>query len=93
MSRNIEYVPYRMYMNAIRTCKEMENLLIQYMGEEAYHKWSTGLAKELFAAELNDMEDSDFKQFCIENFENITNIDNGSTVVIDMTQYEDEDDE
>lgn len=60
-------------MSALKyTSNRMENKLIELMGTENYVKWSTEVARDLFAIEVDHMEDSPFKKFCEEHFIEIT---------------------
>ena len=52
--------------------KRFEEKLKELMGEEEYAKFSTEVAKEAFFAELTDMPEGDFKDFCLDNFNMIT---------------------
>lgn len=52
--------------------KKMEEKLIELMGHEAYAEFSTKIAKEGFRAEIEGMAEGEFKDFCIENFDDIT---------------------
>ena len=52
--------------------KKMEEKLIELMGQEAYSKFSVEIAREGFRHEIDGMEDSDFKNFIMENFDEIT---------------------
>lgn len=54
--------------------KQMENKLIELMGYEAYCAFSREIAKEGFRKEIDGMEDGDFKNFVIEHFDEITNM-------------------
>ena len=50
----------------------MEKRLIELMGQEAYAEFAKEIAKEAFAIEVDNMDDGKFKDFCIENFGEIT---------------------
>lgn len=52
---------------------EYEKKLMEIMGEEEYLKWSTEVAQKMFKAEVEAMEDGDFKQFCLDNMPLIFN--------------------
>jgi hypothetical protein len=56
----------------LKTCEFYEAKLIELMGEDAFFKFSTQIAKELFADSIMGMADSDFKNFCLDNFDAIT---------------------
>lgn len=49
-----------------------EKKLKELMGENDYHEFAKEVAKEGFKEEINGMADSDFKNFCLENFDKIT---------------------
>ena len=51
--------------------KKMEEKLIELMGQEAYAEFSVQIAREGFRKEVEGMEDGDFKNFVIENFDKI----------------------
>ena len=51
--------------------KKMEEKLIELMGQEAYIEFSVQIAREGFRKEVEGMEDGDFKNFVIENFDKI----------------------
>lgn len=44
----------------------------EIMTAKDFEEWSTQEAKKMFKREIEMMEDSDYKQFCIDNFEAIT---------------------
>lgn len=50
----------------------LEKRLIELMGKEAYAEFAKEIAKEAFAIEVDNMNDGEFKDFCIENFGDIT---------------------
>lgn len=56
----------------IKMMKAYEVKLLEYMAEDDYSKWSKELAKQMFREEVESMQDSDFKEFILENFEHIT---------------------
>ena len=49
-----------------------EAKLKELMGEKAFYKFSKKIAKELFAEDICNMADSEFKEFCLDNFDFIT---------------------
>ena len=51
--------------------QRLENKLREYMTDQEYMDFSIEIAKETFMREVDNMGDSDFKDFCIENFEQI----------------------
>lgn len=52
--------------------KKYEQKLKEYMTEAEFATFVINIAKEAFKQELDRMEDSDFKKFCLDNFEKIT---------------------
>ena len=52
-----------------------EDKLIELMGKKEFHKFSIKLAKELLAEDICNMPDSEFKNFCLDNFDLITKDD------------------
>ena len=64
----------------IKLCKMYEEKLIKLMGKREFYKFSTECAKSLFMDDVCSMESGDFKQFILDNFEEIT----------DLSDYEDE---
>lgn len=55
-----------------KVCLAYELKLTELMGEKNFKKFSTKIAKKLFAEELINMPDSEFKEFCLDNFDIIT---------------------
>lgn len=55
----------------LQVIKRLEDKLREYMTDQEYMGFSTKIAKEVFAIELNYMTEGDFKDFCIDNFEQI----------------------
>lgn len=55
-----------------KICLSHEKKLIELMGRKRFVRYSTKLAKNLFAAEVFDMPDGEFKDFIINNFDFIT---------------------
>jgi len=53
--------------------KEYEKKLLELMGEKEYVEWSVEVAQKSFKAEVEAMENSDFKQFCLDNMPLIFN--------------------
>ena len=64
----------------IKLCKMYEEKLIELMGKRKYYKFSTECAKSLFIDEVSSMKNNNFKQFILDNFDEIT----------DLSDYEDE---
>lgn len=54
----------------------MEKQLIAEWGVAKYHIFSTKIATDAFRQEIDEMEDSDFKKFLLENFDKITDLGN-----------------
>lgn len=52
-----------------------ENKLKELMGEDEFVKFSTEIARELFAEEICGMADGDFKETILDNFDAITGSD------------------
>ena len=53
------------------TLRKMEEKLMELMGND-YYDFAKQLAKDAFRYEIENMEDPDFKQFCHDNFDTIT---------------------
>lgn len=58
----------------LKCSKAYEKKLIELMGRKAFEQFSIELAKDLFFESINDIENLDFRNFCLDNFENITNV-------------------
>ncbi len=71
----------------MRLLQRMEEKLIELMGDDAYSEWSKQIGKELFRMSIDDMEESNFKKFCQENFDMIT----GDEPMSGLYYWEDED--
>lgn len=56
----------------LQMIKRLEDKLREYMTEQEYMDFSIQIAKEAFAIEVDDMAESDFKDFCIDKFDLIT---------------------
>lgn len=50
----------------------MGEKLIELMGKKEYLKFSAEVGKKAFKKEVEEMKDSDFKNFVLENFDRIT---------------------
>lgn len=59
----------RMYLYAMN---EYEKKLKELMGEKEFADFATNVAKEAFREEIKGMADGGFKDFCLENFDEIT---------------------
>ena len=53
---------------------KMESKLRELMGEKAYAEFAIKTAKESFMIDVTTMKDGDFKDFVLENFDEITEI-------------------
>ncbi len=53
-------------------CLEYDRKLQEVMTAKDYLEWSTEKAKEKFKRDIENMEDGEFKTFCEENFDIIT---------------------
>ena len=73
----------------LKTCKVYEAKLIELMGKDAFFEFSIQIAKELFADSIMGMADSDFKEFCLDNFDAIT----GGNTADGLPDDEDDDQE
>lgn len=51
---------------------EYEKKLKELMGEKEFEDFVTNVAKEAFREEIKGMADGAFKDFCLENFDKIT---------------------
>lgn len=51
---------------------DLDNKLKETMTAKDYLEWSDKEAKKLFKEDIDRMDDSDFKSFCIDNFDEIT---------------------
>lgn len=49
----------------------MEEKLMSLMGD-AYYDWAAKIAREIFYEAVKDMDNSDFKDYILEHFEEIT---------------------
>lgn len=55
-----------------KVCMEYESKMIKLMGKEYFVRFSESIAKKIFKEEVENMQDSDFKKFCLDNFDKIT---------------------
>ena len=55
-----------------RTALLYEEKLKELMTQVEFKTFSVEVAKKVFRAEIEGMKDDDFKDFCIDNFDNIT---------------------
>jgi len=56
----------------INLLNRMEDKMVELMGGKAYSVWATETARDMFRLSVENMEDSDFKDFVLEHFEEIT---------------------
>lgn len=56
---------------SMKVMRYMEEKLKELMGEKEYALWSAEVAKKAFREEVNGMEDGDFKDFILTNFDEI----------------------
>lgn len=50
----------------------MEDKMVELMGGKAYSVWATETARDMFRQSVEDMDNSDFKDYILEHFEEIT---------------------
>lgn len=66
-------------MNEIEMLRYMIDLydkkLKELLPEDEYHEFTVNAAKEAFKHELDGMADGDFKRFCLDNFDKITEVE------------------
>lgn len=60
------------YEQMRRVCMAYEKKLIELMGRDAFMKFSVEIAKNMFADEIMEMPDCDFKEKTLDNFDLIT---------------------
>lgn len=53
-------------------CMEYEKKMIEVMGKEAFYNYATQLSKDLWRRHVEQLPDSEFKRFSLENFDRIT---------------------
>lgn len=53
-------------------CLRQEEKLKELMTAKDFEEWGTAEAKRMFKNHINQMEDSEYKTFCIEHFDEIT---------------------
>ena len=76
-----------------KTCMAYEEKLRELMGEDEFVSYSTELAINLFAEQIFDMPDCDFKEMTINHFSEITGSDEDFWRLINGIQNDDQDDE
>ena len=54
------------------SAKHYEMKLIELMGEKEFEKFATEVAKKMFMGWVEELPDSDFRNFAFDNFEEIT---------------------
>lgn len=52
--------------------QEYEHKLRELMGEAEFKEYMTQIARRIFLAEIEGMAESEFKNFCLDNFDFIT---------------------
>lgn len=62
-------------MDEHNVAMRQEAKLKEVLSAKDYEEWSRATARELFKEHIENMEQSDFKDFVLENFEEITDID------------------
>ena len=60
------------------TCNVYEKKLKELMGEEAFIQFSLEVAKDMFFNSIKDIEDFNFRNFCLDNFDLITGVADNS---------------
>ena len=55
-----------------KVCKAYEEKLKSLMNKDDYDRYITSIARDMFLEDINNMADSKFKDFCIDNFGLIT---------------------
>ena len=50
----------------------MEDKMVELMGGKAYSIWAAETARDMFRQSVEDMDNSDFKDYILEHFEEIT---------------------
>lgn len=58
--------------NYVTFIKMMEQQLKNLMGDEAFTQYVTELARMFFLAEVTSLPEGEFKEFCLTNFNMIT---------------------
>ena len=61
----------------LKLCKKYEEKLKRLMKPVDYRKFINDCAIEMFKEDIENIEDSDFKNFVLEHFEEITNLEEG----------------
>ena len=56
----------------INLLNRMEDKMVELMGGKAYSIWAAQTARDMFRQSVEDMDDSDFKDYILEHFEEIT---------------------
>ena len=54
------------------TLMEYEKKLHEVMGDYEFKKFASGIAKQAFKIDVEDLPDGDFKKFALKNFDRIT---------------------
>ena len=61
-----------MFERLNKLCKAYEEKLKSLMSKDAYERYEVSIARDMFLDDINNMADSKFKDFCIDNFDSIT---------------------
>lgn len=56
----------------INLLNRMEDKMVELMGGKAYSIWAAETARDMFRQSVEDMDNSDFKDYILEHFEEIT---------------------
>lgn len=67
-------------------CKRYEDKLKELMGPDKFKKFSIEIAKEMFFDSIRDIEDPDFRNFCLDNFEAITSTADANNIDFPNTE-------
>nr|DAU46140.1 MAG TPA: Helicase loader [Caudoviricetes sp.] len=76
----MKYTTNEQVKNLLKCSKAYEKKLIELMGEKAFKQFSIELAKDMFYDSIRNIEDSHFRNFCLDQFDNITNVSDCSTL-------------
>lgn len=61
-------------------CTRYEDKLKELMGPDKFKEFSLEIAKEMFFNSIRDIEDPDFRNFCLDNFDAITSTADSSNI-------------
>lgn len=69
------------YVNHLNyCCKRYEDKLKELMGSDEFKKFSTEIAKDMFLESIRDIQDPEFRNFCLDNFDTITSTADASNI-------------